>query len=110
VPCLGALLGLSGGLDLPCGSLSLADDIGECIQDGLWAGALGRVLGQQRLDQTVQRAGVLRRAGGRVRMAPGRAGRLVPSNGGAPSTAVYKVAPSAHMSAQAWLVPNPDRR
>jgi hypothetical protein len=61
IPCCDTLFGLGGGLGLARGGLSLADDIGECVKDGLRAGALRRVLGQQRLNQLAQRAGVPRR-------------------------------------------------
>ena len=80
----------------------VAGGVGERVPGSLGAGAPGGVLGQERLKQVAQRAA---RAGAgpgeRVKMAAHSAVRVAPSNGGLPSTAVYKVAPSAHISAAA---------
>jgi|SRR5450756_2123278 len=59
------------------------------------------VLIEQGLDKVAQWAGILGRGAGLVRIAFITAGRVPCPKGGVPSTAAYRVAPSAHMSAGA---------
>src|SRR5271157_4314819 len=64
VPRVSVLLRLGGGCDLARGGAGLAGSVGERVQDSLGAGAPGGVLGQKRLKQVTQRAGVLWRGRG----------------------------------------------
>ena len=99
VPCVSVLFRLGGGCGLARGGAGLAGSVGERVPDSLGAWAPGGVLGQQRLKQVRSGPACRGGAGERVKMAAHSAVRVAPSNGGLPSTAVYKVAPSAHMSA-----------
>jgi hypothetical protein len=58
VPCVSVLFRLGGGCGLARGGAGLAGGVGERVPDSVGAGAPGGVLGQERLKQVTQRAGV----------------------------------------------------
>src|SRR6266571_7400493 len=98
VPCVSILLRLGGGCNLARGGAGLAGGASRTASGpGRRAGSLARSASSRSRSGPACWGG----AGECVRMAAISAVRVAPLNGRVPSTAVYRVAPSAHMSAAA---------